>query len=219
MARRETVKAIFVTTITVTDPDSGVPVKLEVWKDPRPGGGMLAMDSSFLDEVRDRFPNPFNPVTLLVLDRDDIPTTDPEEKGVLHQCQNCLEQWTDEQIVPLHEVTHLLKRVAPREPMPSGECPDPECRALCQPVPGSTRRVILERCTNGGELGDEVVRIPMDVPNDEVEAEAIRRAQLKYRLKGGEIPHFRFQGHRKEALQNGWGYLPPVEEESTGLSR
>ena len=46
-------------------------------------------------------------------------------------CQDCGKTWTDEQ---LNEITHgIWERVAPGEPMPSGECP--ECGALCQPVP------------------------------------------------------------------------------------
>lgn len=45
------------------------------------------------------------------------------------ECQNCSGRWAEEE---LKEVKHLTLRVAPGEPMPSGECP--ECGALCQPV-------------------------------------------------------------------------------------
>lgn len=42
-------KAYFVVEITVTDPDSKLPVELEVYK--HENGGMFAVDSSFLDQV------------------------------------------------------------------------------------------------------------------------------------------------------------------------
>lgn len=58
--------ARFVTTVTVPDPDTGAPVELEVWKDPA-SGGLLAVDASFLDQVADRIPNPFNPSETLRL--------------------------------------------------------------------------------------------------------------------------------------------------------
>jgi hypothetical protein len=54
-------KAKFVTTITVTDPDTGNEVNLSVYK--HQGGGMLAMDSSYLDQCVDEddpiIPDPF----------------------------------------------------------------------------------------------------------------------------------------------------------------
>jgi hypothetical protein len=48
---------------------------------------------------------------------------------VRSQCQNC--EWTgqDADLAPIYDI---FERVAPGEPMPSGECP--ECGALCQPV-------------------------------------------------------------------------------------
>jgi hypothetical protein len=49
-----------------------------------------------------------------------------------HRCQDCGRQWTDDEIIPLSDIQHLLERVAPGEPMPSGECPT--CGALCQPL-------------------------------------------------------------------------------------
>jgi hypothetical protein len=48
-----------------------------------------------------------------------------------HECQDCGKKWDEAQ---LREVKHLLERVAPGEPMPSGECP--ECGAVCHPEPG-----------------------------------------------------------------------------------
>jgi Zn-finger nucleic acid-binding protein len=47
----------------------------------------------------------------------------------MHECQNCGKRWPLEK---LKEVKHLLERVLPGEPMPSGECP--ECGAVCHPV-------------------------------------------------------------------------------------
>ena len=52
----------------------------------------------------------------------------------LSKCQNCGKVWPDDQVTPIEEVENLFERVAPGEPFPSGECPDADCRALCQPV-------------------------------------------------------------------------------------
>ncbi len=49
---------------------------------------------------------------------------DPES-----ECQNCGQRWP---FAALKEIQHIHQRVAPGEPMPSGECPD--CGALCQPL-------------------------------------------------------------------------------------
>jgi hypothetical protein len=54
-----------------------------------------------------------------------------------HECQNCAELWGEEE---LKEIKDIFQRVAPGEPMPSGECP--ECGALCHPV-GNT---VLASC-------------------------------------------------------------------------
>jgi hypothetical protein len=45
-------------------------------------------------------------------------------------CDNCGREWKRQM---LHEIEHLLSRVDPGGVMPSGECPDPECGALCYP--------------------------------------------------------------------------------------
>ena len=45
------------------------------------------------------------------------------------ECQNCGETFANSDLLP---VTDLEQRVAPGEPMPSGECPN--CGALCQQV-------------------------------------------------------------------------------------
>ena len=49
-----------------------------------------------------------------------------------HECQDCGKVWKEKELL---EVKNLSMRVAPEEPMPSGECPD--CGALCQPKEGS----------------------------------------------------------------------------------
>jgi hypothetical protein len=45
-------------------------------------------------------------------------------------CQNCGEVYRDDE---LNEVEDIEERVGPGEEMPSGECPDEECRAVCHP--------------------------------------------------------------------------------------
>jgi hypothetical protein len=70
------VEARFVTQITVTDPDSKGAVELEIWKDPT-SGGLVGIDASFLDQMDDVMPNPFNLRTKLHL-REEVLT--PEGK-------------------------------------------------------------------------------------------------------------------------------------------
>jgi len=48
-----------------------------------------------------------------------------------HLCQNCDKTWNDDEVEDFPE-QHIHERVAPGEPMPSGECPD--CGAACHPV-------------------------------------------------------------------------------------
>jgi len=73
-------------------------------------------------------------------------------------CQNC--DWSGPDSL-LGEIVDLHERVAPGEPMPSGECP--ECRCLCQPLDEPE----YERMW--------VVRIPITVTADNRE-EAIKFA-------------------------------------------
>jgi hypothetical protein len=63
-------KAYFVKEITVTDPDSKMPVELEVYK--HENGGMFAVDSSFLDQVArtDDFDRPIVPDPLCDVEDD-----------------------------------------------------------------------------------------------------------------------------------------------------
>ena len=53
-------KAKYVKFIEVTDPDTGAEVELEVYKDPE-SGAMFAIDSTFLEQVHQIIPSPFNP--------------------------------------------------------------------------------------------------------------------------------------------------------------
>ena len=51
----------------------------------------------------------------------------PDVERVMHECQNCGERYTFEQLDELEEL--LAARVGPGEVVPSGECP--RCGALC----------------------------------------------------------------------------------------
>lgn len=57
-----------------------------------------------------------------------------EEANVaVHECGNCGEFHERDKLNPIKDIE---QRVAPDEPMPSGECPD--CGALCHPnIPGA----------------------------------------------------------------------------------
>ncbi len=66
MSDRPSVDARFITEITVRDPDTGDSVELEVWKDPV-SGGLFALDATFLDQVAETIPSPFNPHSILRL--------------------------------------------------------------------------------------------------------------------------------------------------------
>ena len=54
------------------------------------------------------------------------------EGDSLHRCENCGNLYLFSELTnPIHD---LHERVAPGEPMPSGECPAAECRAVCHPA-------------------------------------------------------------------------------------
>ena len=59
-----------------------------------------------------------------------------------HRCPNCGRIHATSALV---EIKHIFQRVAPGEPMPSGECPD--CGALCQVIrkPAAPREERLMR--------------------------------------------------------------------------
>ena len=48
----------------------------------------------------------------------------------VHQCDNCDQYFDEDQLDPIRD---LMQRVSPGELMPSGECPNPDCGALCHP--------------------------------------------------------------------------------------
>ena len=48
----------------------------------------------------------------------------------VHQCNNCGQYFDEDQLDPIRD---LLQRVSPGELMPSGECPNHDCGALCHP--------------------------------------------------------------------------------------
>jgi len=72
MSEPAVVNASFITQIVVTDPDTGARVEMEVWKDPT-SGGLFAIDASFLDDVTEEIPSPFNPHVSLHLWEDTLP--------------------------------------------------------------------------------------------------------------------------------------------------
>lgn len=51
-----------------------------------------------------------------------------EKYEARYECQNCGHQFWDDQ--QLDEIQDLTQRVMPGEPMPAGQCPDPDCKAL-----------------------------------------------------------------------------------------
>jgi hypothetical protein len=55
-------KAKFITEVTVTDPDTNLPVEVAIYK--HEGGGMFGVDSSYLDQCVDeenpKIPDPFS---------------------------------------------------------------------------------------------------------------------------------------------------------------
>ncbi len=58
--------ANFVEIITVTDPETQGDVELEVYKDSA-SGAMFAIDSSYLEQVSDEIPSPFNKSQMIKL--------------------------------------------------------------------------------------------------------------------------------------------------------
>jgi hypothetical protein len=56
------------------------------------------------------------------------------ESGFVTRCQNCQEVYREDE---LEEITHYSERVAEGEEEPDGQCPSPECGALCHLIPGA----------------------------------------------------------------------------------
>lgn len=66
------------------------------------------------------------------LEQLETPPGEPAEEITFHVCQNCQQVWAEKDlIVPIPD---LDQRVAPGEPMPSGECPTKDCGAVCHPM-------------------------------------------------------------------------------------
>ncbi len=68
-AQHTVVRAIYCKEIGVKDPDTKATIHLSVYKDPSTGG-MLAIDSSFIEQVETVIPNPLQPNVTLMLDTD-----------------------------------------------------------------------------------------------------------------------------------------------------
>jgi hypothetical protein len=64
--------------------------------------------------------------------RKDARNRHEDEGDSLHQCQNCGTLYLFSELT--NPVPDLQERVAPGEPMPSGECPEADCRAVCHPA-------------------------------------------------------------------------------------
>lgn len=64
--------AIWAGEITVKDPETGADIEMEVWKC-RLTGGMVAIDASYLDQVREKVANPYLPGSTLKLKEEDMP--------------------------------------------------------------------------------------------------------------------------------------------------
>ena len=45
-----------------------------------------------------------------------------------YRCENCDSVWQFDQLQPIVDIE---QRIAPGETVPGGQCPDPECGALC----------------------------------------------------------------------------------------
>jgi hypothetical protein len=52
-----------------------------------------------------------------------------------HRCDNCGAIWDRDELRDIHD---FWERVEPGGIMPSGQCPNPDCRALCYPVPADS---------------------------------------------------------------------------------
>src|SRR5262249_5566297 len=67
----EAVTCRFIKKIVVIDHDTGGGVAIEIWKDPQ-SGSIFGIDASFVDQVSDEIPSPFNPDTMLSLPEDEV---------------------------------------------------------------------------------------------------------------------------------------------------
>lgn len=70
------VTAIYVSDITVTDPQTQLPIELEVFKDPE-SGAMFAIDASFTEQIANVVPSMFNKGTKI---RCQVPGAEEEDE-------------------------------------------------------------------------------------------------------------------------------------------
>ena len=72
--------ALYVCDVVVQDPETGNDVELEVWKC-RLTGGIMAIDASYLDQVREKVSNPYMPGGYIRVPEDQL----PHERKPIHQ--------------------------------------------------------------------------------------------------------------------------------------
>jgi hypothetical protein len=61
-----------------------------------------------------------------------------------HRCDNCGAEWSDEQLErKWPDIPDLSERTEPGYKVPSGECPDPDCGALCYPLESYTEENLV----------------------------------------------------------------------------
>ncbi len=78
----------------------------------------------------------------------------------VHQCDNCGQYFDEDQLDPIRD---LMQRVSPGELMPSGECPNPDCGALCHPESiglEKTLTILFERLDEGHQQPTELFLTP-----------------------------------------------------------
>jgi len=73
---------------------------------------------------------------------------EPQSQPETSRCENCEKVWQDSQLSAIEDVH---ERVAPGEPMPSGQCP--ECGAVCHPV-AAANPLIVVAFVKGGIVED-----------------------------------------------------------------
>jgi hypothetical protein len=107
------------------------------------------------------------------------------------ECQNCSMVVADED---LKEIRHLSERVAPGEPMPSGECP--YCGAVAHPTDKEVSRIKLRVTidvvfTPHGETAQQLMNILKglgDDANDEGKLSGESNAEVdSYKVKVEEV--------------------------------
>jgi hypothetical protein len=65
------VRARFISQLIVRNPETHEAVELEIWQDPS-SSALFGVDASFLKQVSDLIPSPYNPAVTLHLHEDDL---------------------------------------------------------------------------------------------------------------------------------------------------